>query len=1324
MMQAARALLVILLFLSGTSFGQAPTLRLSDWLLAQPKDSDAFPLGLSLRVPEETIAQVQLRMRLLRSLSQSDDSAASARLGEWIASLPVTGRVAIAVADPRWLQGNPARDHIVRPEDTVILPRRPSIVAVVTVQGDICRVPHTPGREIMAYVDACMPQSAKQIDWAWIAQPDGRMQRYGLASWNRQSQDEPAPGAWIWAPPRTAKWTIPVSELLVQFLATQGPAPESGGSSPTQHFRKPESDSATSPRSRDAEVTANDWGSIGLLQTPSARMAKTGAFSFTFSRTTPYSRGNTFFQPFDWMEAGFRYTDISNRLYGPPELSGSQTDKDKSIDVKFRLFSESAYVPAVSVGLRDIAGTGKFSGEYLVANKQTADFDWSIGLGWGNVGGRGDMRNPLSSLSKSFDIRKGATIEGGNLGFGNYFRGRAAMFGGVQYHTPWKSLILKLEYEGNNYQNEGNNQRQSSPWNAGLVYRASRSVDLSIGIERGNTVMFGFTFHTQLDGMETPKPYDPPRIPIVQMRPGNTPDWAATSRDIAAQADMRVRSIEQHGNELRVTIDDAEAVYLRNRQDRVASVLHRDAPASVDRFSLAYRQRGLDMAESVIDRDAWVDSQTRAQSRSDKRESMILRGPSRPILGDKPVGTVWASRPPRFEAELGFDYQQTLGGPDGFVLFQISAAERVKLRLRDDTWLQGTLRLGLVDNYDKFKYTAPSNLPRVRTFMREYLTTSTVTLPNLQATHVGKLSENNFYSVYAGYLESMFAGVGAEWLYKPSASRVAVGVDVNAVRQRKFEQDFGLLDYRVATGHATVYWDTGWQDVQAKVSVGRYLAGDFGATLDLSRVFRNGVSIGAFATKTNVSAAQFGEGSFDKGIYMSIPFDALLTRSTNTIGNFVWKPLTRDGGAMLARSTPLVGLTYVRNERTMWFEPAQRHNDDVIPADRREEWTPKSIGPEPFLQVAPRPAVSQFAPGSGHEHRLVQELFRQGFRNINVTFDASNRLNVVASNDTLRPLSRAAGRAARTALRLSPLDTREIRITLAERVDPVVTYEFVDLPRLERYFGGNLAAKDLASTVVVTYIDRALREEDPISLLSDLDTMELSPKLSEIVPGYRSARRVGGDLAAAGSTATDTNWLRAGALGTGLVLASSLLDKRAFKFSQDHANSRWIKGFNTVGNAMPYIGAGLVTIAALDGSDPRRSNTAVASLESAGVAFAVATGLKYAVGRARPEAGLGARSFKPGSSQDSFPSRHAILSWAVATPMALEYDSYWRYGAAAVASLARVTKREHWMSDVVAGSLLGYGIGRIMWETSQVQNKGAPRALVTPSSVDFAWSFD
>jgi hypothetical protein len=174
----------------------------------------------------------------------------------------------------------------------------------------------------------------------------------------------------------------------------------------------------------------------------------------------------------------------------------------------------------------------------------------------------------------------------------------------------------------------------------------------------------------------------------------------------------------------------------------------------------------------------------------------------------------------------------------------------------------------------------------------------------------------------------MYGGVGAEWLYRPWQSRLAFGMDANYVRQRDFKQDFSFMDYRVGTGHASVYWDTDWNDVQVKLSAGRYLAGDVGATLDVKRVFSNGTAIGAWATKTNVSAEQFGEGSFDKGIYVNIPFDVMLPKSSPGAANIIWNPLTRDGGARLNRRFTLIDLTKQRDWRSLQWRPSSPEKID------------------------------------------------------------------------------------------------------------------------------------------------------------------------------------------------------------------------------------------------------------------------------------------------------------------------------------------------------------------------------------------------------------
>ena len=71
--------------------------------------------------------------------------------------------------------------------------------------------------------------------------------------------------------------------------------------------------------------------------------------------------------------------------------------------------------------------------------------------------------------------------------------------------------------------------------------------------------------------------------------------------------------------------------------------------------------------------------------------------------------------------------------------------------------------------------------------------------------------------------------------------------------------------------------------------------------------------VGAWATKTDVSSEDFGEGSFDKGIYFTFPFDAFFSRSTTSAGTIAWNPTTRDGGARLARQYGLYNMTNARN---------------------------------------------------------------------------------------------------------------------------------------------------------------------------------------------------------------------------------------------------------------------------------------------------------------------------------------------------------------------------------------------------------------------------
>jgi hypothetical protein len=90
---------------------------------------------------------------------------------------------------------------------------------------------------------------------------------------------------------------------------------------------------------------------------------------------------------------------------------------------------------------------------------------------------------------------------------------------------------------------------------------------------------------------------------------------------------------------------------------------------------------------------------------------------------------------------------------------------------------------------------------------------------------------------------------------------------------------------------------------------GRYLAGDYGATLEFDRRFDTGIVIGAWATITNVPFSEFGEGSFDKGIKIIIPLEWALPFGTTSLFEQDLRPVQRDGGQPLDNDVELYDMT-------------------------------------------------------------------------------------------------------------------------------------------------------------------------------------------------------------------------------------------------------------------------------------------------------------------------------------------------------------------------------------------------------------------------------
>ena len=93
--------------------------------------------------------------------------------------------------------------------------------------------------------------------------------------------------------------------------------------------------------------------------------------------------------------------------------------------------------------------------------------------------------------------------------------------------------------------------------------------------------------------------------------------------------------------------------------------------------------------------------------------------------------------------------------------------------------------------------------------------------------------------------------------------------------------------------------------------------GDKGATLTVSRDFPNGWKVGGFLTLTDAPFAAFGEGSFDKGIFLRLPINSLVPYETNSFVEERIRPIQGDGGQQIILPIRLYDLIKDKNKRDL-----------------------------------------------------------------------------------------------------------------------------------------------------------------------------------------------------------------------------------------------------------------------------------------------------------------------------------------------------------------------------------------------------------------------
>jgi membrane-associated phospholipid phosphatase len=144
-------------------------------------------------------------------------------------------------------------------------------------------------------------------------------------------------------------------------------------------------------------------------------------------------------------------------------------------------------------------------------------------------------------------------------------------------------------------------------------------------------------------------------------------------------------------------------------------------------------------------------------------------------------------------------------------------------------------------------------------------------------------------------------------------------------------------------------------------------------------------------------------------------------------------------------------------------------------------------------------------------------------------------------------------------------------------------------------------------------------------------------------------------------------------------------------------------GYSVAGAAGVFYVIGLAT------HNTRARETGLLGVEALINTSIVGGVMKTVTQRARPDAGEDRGKFFVGGS--SFPSGHSSGIWSLATVVALEYHDnravqITAYSIASLVSISRFTGQKHYLSDVLVGSALGYGIGRYVYRTHHVGEQG------------------
>ena len=610
----------------------------------------------------------------------------------------------------------------------------------------------------------------------------------------------------------------------------------------------------------------NNHGVIGLINMPTARFYDEQSHGLTIYDGTPDQKITLSSSPYDWLEASLFYTNIQGLPYPGYEY---QDYKDKGFNVKLRL-KEQGNFPAVAIGVMDIAGTGLYSSEYIITSYGINNIDMHFGLGWGTLNGSKDtIKNPLGYISDNFKNRPTETEgQGGQFQPSRYFSGQTASpFYGVSYALNDRTLF-KIEKDTTLTTDTLDYKKAKSNYSVGIDYALNENFVVGFSVERGSTASLKFIYKSS------------PKTSYQKYKYQNQ-EQNINNED---QYQNLITNLERNGIGVNKVIETANSVGLELTQ-----FTHSNLQVVEEIIKQAGKDSGIEKDIKKNLKIVNLDAITEFDDSFEDNSNLIYE----------------REKKSQFNTKTGLKFRPFIASREEFFKGALLLENDSEYIILDNLMLNVNLKYSLADNFDDLRYPPLNTFPaQVRSDIKQYLKNMDegILIGRAQIDYFISPHKDHHLMFTGGILEDMFSGFGFEYLYFKNDTNYSVGFELFNVKKRDYDWGFGTLDYQNVTGHLNFHYrNYGLIPFDMKLSYGEYLAGDVGTTIELSRSYDNGMVFGVFASNTDVSEEQFGEGSFDKGIFFNIPIYGNLI-------NYTWRPLTKDPGAKLVRRNTLHGL--------------------------------------------------------------------------------------------------------------------------------------------------------------------------------------------------------------------------------------------------------------------------------------------------------------------------------------------------------------------------------------------------------------------------------